>query len=647
MRYHSRQNFKRGCRLAAERIAYYVQPNFIRRWLFFRNRVNWRKVSETGTNKNIFYNYSRVGKFKYIHYLINENDLDWYQLEDRFDSRQNILIEANEIINHNINVFGVGKISYTNKIDWHRDPISGQHFPSNLFSSRPDKSIDGRFLSELNLHRHFPVLAIAWLVSGEERYAKELIRQILDWIRKNPPVSDAFICDGLELTARVVCWTHCLFLLRTYAIAVHDYVEIIERIDIYGALIEGQYNVSGSHNNHQIAEAVGLFYIGVMYPELKSADRWEKKGLSLLTDNLKYQFLDGGIHSEQSVSYHMFVMECYLMTILLCRKNGIILSDDFTQTISKSAEFLLYLKKPNGKIPMLGDSAFRFFCPTGDASYDPGQLISIVGKIVENNEFLGVQSDQPEDIFWLSGQDKSDTIGSESGSRGVRNIKVFPKSGHVIANLCDDKLSQYLYFKCGPQGLGHSAGHGHDDVLNFEYSAFGNDFLVDTGTYTYSGTNLLRRYFMSSRAHNLVIVNGQGAAQPSDGAFGWKRTVNGELLEVAASEDVVWIRGQHHGYKVKQGTLVIERALLLVRDGYFLVVDRVLGKGNYQIENLLHFHPDIELLCDSDIVEARGKNGKLFVLSLSSEAMSQTLHRGADDVQPGWYSEQYGSLQKS
>ena len=517
-----------------------------------------------------------------------------------------------------------------------------------MFSSRPDINIDGRFLTELNLHRHFPILALAWIISGEQRYAKVLVEQLLDWIRENPPVSDPFISDGLELAARVACWTHCLYLLQDFPIDIQEYLEILNRIDVYGSLIYSQDNVSGSHNNHQIAEAFGLFYIGTMYPELKDADVWRDKGLALLTDNLNFQFLDGGVHAEQSVSYHLFVLECYLLTILLSQANNIDLSDQYYTTLDIAAEFLFCLQKPNGAIPMLGDAAFRFFCPTGNASYDAAALVAAVGAILNKSEYFNTRSNRLEEVFWLVGREKFGAYLKRDNITSSCGTKVFSDAGHIIVNTNKDNLSQYLYFKCGPQGLGRTAGHGHDDVLNIEYSALGDEFLVDPGTYTYSRINPLRRYFMGARAHNTVLVDGAGATQPSDGAFGWKKTVDGELIEVASTKDVVWMRGQHHGYATSQGgKLRVERALLLLQDCYVLVIDRVQGVGKHKIENLFHFHPDIDVRLEKHMVEAQGKYGRLTMLMESSAPASKSLHRGADDQQPGWYSGQYGELQPS
>ncbi|MBE9527340.1 MAG: alginate lyase family protein [Proteobacteria bacterium] len=647
MRYHTRQKYKLGFALAVERLSYILLPVYIRKIIFLRTRINRHIIPKSHSLQTAIYQYSRAEKFHRINFWITSVDVSWFSKNCPNNIREHLLDSAKGICNHCINIHGAGKQSYGEKIEWSKDPITGKNFPASIFSSFPDADIDRRFLTELNLHRHFPILASAWLVTKDNQFADELMIQLLDWIRNNPPLKNAFISDGLEMSARVVCWTHCLILLQEYPISENDYIEILMLVDSYGALIENQYGAIGVKNNHQIAEAFGLFFIGVMYPELLNAKRWQEKGLEKILLNVKEQFHNDGVHAEQSISYHMFVLECCILTILLSKKNNISLSKEFYNIVGKALEFLSCLEKPNGKLPMLGDEAFRFFCPTGNPAYDHKSLITVGLNIIGYEKYLESINSNYEEVYWLLGH--VEYRNSKAGKILPYNnsTKIFPDSGHVVVHSDGSHFSQYLHFKCGPQGLGLTAGHGHDDVLGVEYNVEGDDFLVDPGTYTYSKSNSLRRYFMGARAHNSVIVDGAGAAEPSDGAFGWNRTVNGDLVEVAASTDVVWIRGKHHGYKVDQNVLVVERAILLVRDCYLLLLDRVIGEGIHQIENLMHFHPDIELCFESDIVQAKGNKAKLLILSASSDSANMSLHQGEDNIQPSWYSSQYGELRSN
>jgi hypothetical protein len=56
----------------------------------------------------------------------------------------------------------------------------------------------------------------------------------------------------------------------------------------------------------------------------------------------------------------------------------------------------------------------------------------------------------------------------------------------------------------GPFGYGHQ----HEDKLGVTLTAFGKPLLVEGGVYTYDASEW-RRYVLSSRAHNVVLVDGQ------------------------------------------------------------------------------------------------------------------------------------------
>ena len=64
--------------------------------------------------------------------------------------------------------------------------------------------------------------------------------------------------------------------------------------------------------------------------------------------------------------------------------------------------------------------------------------------------------------------------------------------------------ARYLLFRASPFG----GFHGHEDKLSIEVSAYGTPLLVDAGTYTYNERDPYRDHFVSSHAHNTVVIDG-------------------------------------------------------------------------------------------------------------------------------------------
>jgi hypothetical protein len=71
-----------------------------------------------------------------------------------------------------------------------------------------------------------------------------------------------------------------------------------------------------------------------------------------------------------------------------------------------------------------------------------------------------------------------------------------------------DREALFLGFEAGPFGYGHQ----HEDKLGIVIFAYGKDLLVEGGSYAYDASKW-RRYVLTSAAHNVVLVDGQGQAR--------------------------------------------------------------------------------------------------------------------------------------
>ena len=65
--------------------------------------------------------------------------------------------------------------------------------------------------------------------------------------------------------------------------------------------------------------------------------------------------------------------------------------------------------------------------------------------------------------------------------------------------------ARYLLFDAGPYG----GYHGHEDKLNLEMYAYGQTFIVDPGCHNYDEADPYRAHFVSSHAHNTLLVDGK------------------------------------------------------------------------------------------------------------------------------------------
>ena len=80
----------------------------------------------------------------------------------------------------------------------------------------------------------------------------------------------------------------------------------------------------------------------------------------------------------------------------------------------------------------------------------------------------------------------------------------FPYAGAVVFRSSWDEDAVWGYVDCSPFGRGHQ----HEDKLNALIFAYGKNMVIEGGCYAYD-TSEMRRYVLSTRAHNTILVDGK------------------------------------------------------------------------------------------------------------------------------------------
>ena len=80
----------------------------------------------------------------------------------------------------------------------------------------------------------------------------------------------------------------------------------------------------------------------------------------------------------------------------------------------------------------------------------------------------------------------------------------FPYAGYHIMRTSWAPDAVWALFDGGPFGYGHQ----HEDKLNLLLHAYGRLLLTEGGNYAYDGSEM-RRYVLSTRAHNTIRIDGQ------------------------------------------------------------------------------------------------------------------------------------------
>lgn len=602
--------------------------------------IDWQAVGLREGDFAALGDYAATGKFERFGYWVGRDELDWYCRTDPFGSHGAAVRQADQILDGHVSLAGAEPVHLPEDFDWSADPVTGKPMWTNAGALRPRRDVDSRFWVELNLQRHFAPVALAGRITAQPRYAEYLATQWRRWLEANPPIDEEYVSDGLELSLRVVVWTHVLFLLGQAAFGQRGILQLLALVARYGAVIEQQCDSNTNRNNHLAAEAFGLFFIGTMYPELKGASRWRDKGLAVLGQVAEEQFSEDGVHVEQSLGYQCFVAEMLAAALTLARRNDDRVPAPIEARLQACTAYLTALRRPDGSLARYGDEGMPLFSATGATQVAPDRTLAILRTLV-----LGQTADDDarwtEEVFWFGG--RADQGTPHPVSEPSSGVQVFDQA-HIV--LQADRT--HVHFDCSRHGWGRRAGHGHDDALSFDYFHAGAEWVGDIGTYTYRRRGEYRTYFAGARGHNGVLFNGRGAGvMVPNGSFGWLQKSDAALLGAGTGDGFSWAAGRHMGSpeQAGDGFPVVDRYLVLSVDGTLLVVDWCEQCPAGTVDSLLHLTPDIVPERDGDVTWLRRGAANLQVLSQCAARQEVSSHFGADPETPGWYSRGYGRVE--
>ena len=95
--------------------------------------------------------------------------------------------------------------------DWFLDPVTGRRAPDAALAfgiDHRDETVTGNVKSvwELSRHHHLTVLAAAWWLTSDARYADVVAAQLRSWWARNPFLSGIHWTSGIELGVRLTSW---------------------------------------------------------------------------------------------------------------------------------------------------------------------------------------------------------------------------------------------------------------------------------------------------------------------------------------------------------------------------------------------------------------------------------------------------------
>ena len=508
---------------------------------------------------------------------------------------EKIITEADQICRHRFRLLGYDDLDYGAEIDWHLDAVHGKRAPLKPWFKVPFLNFsvvgDHKVTWELNRHQHLMTLAKAWAATHEEKYAAEFISQWYAWQRANPYPLGINWGSSLEVAFRSLSWLWARCLLAGSSAVPADFeADLLQALAVNGSHIENYLSTYFSPNTHLIGEAVGLFFIGTLCPQIPAAARWQSLGWRIVLQEAERQVGSDGVYFEQALYYHVYALDFFLHVRILAGRNKIEIPRSFDAVLGRMLDVLQAVSQTGPPNSFGDDDGGRVFDPRRNRSEHLTDPLAI-GAVLFDRDDLESRVPMTEEVLWLFGEQAVSSFMPKSARQAPRPISL--ESGGIYVMAGSEGCAQQMVIDAGPMGTGHS-GHAHADALGGTVSLDGRCWLVDPGTFCYVATNNEREHFRGTGKHNTLRVDGLDQAVP-EGPFAWSSQPRVSAERWTAGTTFSRFVGSHTGYSRLPDPVLHRRCVFHLHGAFWLVRDLAYGRERHRLETAWHFAPDLQI----------------------------------------------------
>lgn len=505
-----------------------------------------------------------------------------------------LLVQAEKVLENTVSIFDLEDQFLGDPVDWHRDFSASKSSPtslSNLIDYRDFDAVgDCKLVWEPNRHHQLVVLARAWRISKDRRFADKVVSLLDEWIDANPFGYGMNWKSPLEIGIRLINWVWAVDLIRESRGFNDEWTKKFLQA-VYLSIWDTQRKFSrgSSANNHVIGEAAGVFIACSYFSSLPNAKRWQQEAKEILEREIIAQSFADGCTREHAFGYQFFVLQFLTLSLTAGERTATPFSRGYRERLQAIYRFMADVCADTGRPPNFGDADDGYVLDLGERPDQVRQLLAVGACLFDDNDIdTGVPS---ETAFWLFGRS-----GWRAPAGGAaRRSRAYRESGYFV--LRSEPADMHprndirVFFDCAELGFGPIAAHGHADCLSFSLAVGGKEILVDPGTYDYFTYPEWRHYFRGTHAHNTVVVDGTWQSE-SLGPFMWGKRANARLVDWHDADSEVRVTGEHDGYTRLPDPVVHRRSVTLHKHtGRVEILDILSAERPHDIKVCFHVAP--------------------------------------------------------
>jgi hypothetical protein len=557
-------------------------------------------------------------------------------LLENLEQKNDLILFADKILDNKFILYG-DEIDLDENICWDKDYSSGFKWGNNLpWKSDPFKTPLGTDIKnawEIARFHQGISLGKAYLLTGNEKYTDKFIQLFNHFKINNPFCAGVNWADSSEVAVRLINVIYSIsFFIDSPLINELFINDFRDFVLFHSVFIENNLDYSKNRGNSYLINLLGLASAGILFNDHHYGIKNITFAFNNLEQEIRSQVHEDGISYEQSIPYHMVILETLYLSKMILEKSGSIFSEGFNQLLQKMFEAQFNYLREDKSVPQLGDSISSRILPLNfidnDLSYSTP--LAVGAYLFREGNYKSLFPEGSAELLFLLGPGFVKNYSQIPLEPVQKKSKGFIKGGHYFLRAKDIDI----FVEAGEFGRKGEGAPGHNDIFSFDLFYKGKKFIVDPGTYSIYADQDVRSRLRSIMYHNSVYIDDTQIPEllPHPITLEWKSDNDEDILAV-----------QHYAYIKFTDPVICKRTFHLNKENIILKIkDELIGGAEHLINANIHFHPSVLLEKIDD---------RHYSALCQDKRIEIKLHSPSDNfistIREVEYSPQYGKLTKT
>lgn len=470
------------------------------------------------------------------------------------------------------------------------------------------------------------LLARAYWLSGQERYAEGFWRRVEQFLASNPPNMGPHWSSAQEVALRLIALSFSYSLVAEAKASTPQRIErLSQALAAHAERIPPSLSYAqAQNNNHLLSEALGLWTAGLALPQHPKANAWRASGRKHFIEGIRRQVAADGAYSQHSANYQRLMLQLAAWATQLAAAEGQPLPRRTRELLRAACNWLFgLLDAESGQVANLGPNDGAYILPFSVLPFSDHRPALQAAAAA-----LGLPGLKPglwdEMCMWL-------------GLDGKR----------LPVRISKKKLASPLRIEAGDgwaylRAAQFNGRPGHADQLHLDLWYRGLNIAQDAGTFLYNAPAPWDNALAGTAVHNTLMLD-DAEQMTRAGRFLWLDFAQATVLEHSPRRAAA----EHNGYRSRGLT---HRRSVQANSQEWIVHDEVQGNVSGYRGRLHWLLPDWPWRISGDTLHLRSPKGRISIQvaghTFSLLRAGKRLHgRAAASPTAGWVSHTYASKQ--